>query len=94
MIEFELDEDNYPTDKTLETIKKWEGSFNELLENIRQTFPYFGSCEETSPGVYSIATGGWSGCESIIGALKENKLFWLNHWEQSTRGGLYIFDLN
>lgn len=38
-----------------------------------------------------IATGGWSGNESVIDALKANRFFWALSNVASFRGGLYIF---
>jgi hypothetical protein len=39
------------------------------------------------------STGGWSGHEELIGHLKET-YFWMFCWEQSRRGGHYIFEIN
>lgn len=38
------------------------------------------------------STGGWSGNESIIGAMQKNRMVWNFLWEQSRRGGHYVFD--
>lgn len=38
-----------------------------------------------------LATGGWSGNESLIAAWKRNRVAWMMTWELSARGGLYIF---
>ena len=38
-----------------------------------------------------MATGGWSGNESIISSLQDNIMFWSMYWESSHRGGLFIF---
>jgi hypothetical protein len=42
---------------------------------------------------YNISTAGWSGNESIIYAMQENRMMWCLNWEQSRRGGHYIFEL-
>lgn len=40
---------------------------------------------------YRVATCGWSGNESIIGALQENYMFWAFSWFMHVAGGLYVF---
>lgn len=41
-----------------------------------------------------LATAGWSGNESIIGALDANHMFYSMHWYMSARGGLHIYRFN
>ena len=84
----------YPTDEELDTITKWDaqdikGCFEYMAE--LWAYPEYFTLED---GKYHVSTGGWSGNEDIIGALKDNLLVWLFTWEQSRRGGHYIFDLN
>lgn len=40
-----------------------------------------------------LSTGGWSGNESIIQALKENFIFWAMRWKKHQRGGHYWFEI-
>jgi len=39
------------------------------------------------------ATGGWSGNEDVLTALKANAVFWALCWESSSVGGLHVFRL-
>lgn len=91
-----LDEDGYPTTADLDRIREWEiksgADLQDLWSFVRSlwSYPeYF--CEDN--GQWSISTGGWSGNEDVIAALQGNWTFWLLCWQQSRRGGHYIFDL-
>ena len=44
--------------------------------------------------VLNLSTGGWSGNEDIMVALKSNKWFHCFYWVQSRRGGHYIFEFD
>jgi hypothetical protein len=41
--------------------------------------------------IYSISTGGWSGNESLIGAMERNFICWSQTFVQMRRGGHYVF---
>lgn len=101
-----LDRDGYPTDEALDIIREWtfQMSDRELFDFIKSFWwmPEFGwkECEAIDEltgdtnHCYYLSTGGWSGNESIIEAMQENKwMFWHLHWVQSRRGGHYIFEL-
>jgi len=87
---------DYPDDDQLQKIKNWlvigDDSFLALMEYVRGLWQY-ADCGywKQDGGVFTIATAGWSGNEDIISALKENTMFWLCYWQQSTRGGKYVF---
>ena len=92
----ELDDDGYPTDETLENIEKWGlfDGFSNLLESIAPLMSEYGRCEiNKSKGVWEVATGGWSGNESIIRSLQGNYVFWALRWELSKKGGYYEFSI-
>ena len=101
-----LDEDGYPTDHALELIENWpfrdaRGCF-EFVKDLWYSADY-GWRETDEPHEiwpermvhrYYISTCGWSGNESIIRALENNKNWiWTLNWVQSRRGGHYIFEL-
>ena len=50
-------------------------------------------CERDLVVKFYYSTGGWSGHEEIIREL-EKTWFWVFYWEQSRRGGHYIFEIN
>lgn len=100
----ELDADCYPTNESLQAIVEWQGSARDLLDAVGKVWNLrsWGWEERTVPDElrpgrfvrrYNISTAGWSGNESLIGAMQENTLFWIIAWVQSRRGGHYIFEV-
>jgi hypothetical protein len=91
--------DGYPEEHELEKIRSWEirdkQSLDEMIEFIKSVWwsPDFGFKTDDDGKLY-LSTGGWSGNEDIIDAMDKNHIFWWFCWEQSRRGGHYIFDLN
>ena len=96
----------YPTEETEEVIRKWgcvgKDSKLALMEYVKKAWwmPEWGWSEENGVNDlgnlahrYKISTGGWSGNERLIGAMKDNFLFWSLAWIQSRRGGHYIFEV-
>ena len=105
-VEFELDNDGYPEEATLSAIAYWthEQGYGVLLAKIKEiwkwddyfTGPTMGSrkiAADRGKFFYHLSTGGWSGNEDIIGALRRNTLFWITCWESSKRGGHYEFSI-
>ena len=92
-IEPTFDADGYPTDDTLDTIKGWNfGDNAALMRYIRSAWSDVGRVWESGREIH-MATGGWSGNESIIQAMMENHVFWAMCWASSTRGGKYVFEI-
>jgi len=105
MADFTFDEDGYPTDESLDIITKWplaptdtEGWFAFIKSGwTYRDVGYWTESMHTEERVlgdqyqYAISTGGWSGNESIIMAMQENRVLWSITWEMSANGGHYIF---
>jgi len=88
-----MDEHGYPTQSELDKIKSWSWEdFTGLMDYIKYLWKYPQYWEQND-NEYSISTGGWSGNEDIIQAMKENIMFWSCCWYQSTRSGHHIFKL-
>lgn len=97
-----VDDGGYPTEEFLGRIEKWDvlkGKNSALMKFIKRYWRYSSAgfwSEKEREGYgteYKISTGGWSGNEAIIEALKNNRLFWNLYWIQSRRGGHYIFEV-
>lgn len=102
------DKDGYPTDEELETIKKWliiseqptkEDIFNNLLnlisyvESLWRTPDWgFELSKEEEYFELELHTGGYSGNELIMDALRANHIFWSMTWVETVRGGHYVFE--
>ncbi len=98
-----VDDDGYPTDDALEVIEKWHWDdvpgwfkFIEEIWSYPDRVKYFERehdwKKETNRYV-GLSTGGWSGNESIIHAMKQNNLLWTVTWYMSKRGGYHEFQV-
>ena len=79
MIEPEFDADGYPTETTLKLIENWpHTNFVELIEFVKKAwrYPHYFMMDEQDENLLCVSTGGWSGNESLIGAMKANVVFW------------------
>jgi len=86
-----VDSDGYPTDAFIE----WLKSETDARIAIEAAADYFNECgygsAQIKGGMLHLATGGWSGCEDVIGALNANFCA-MQRWESHHRGGLWVFD--
>jgi hypothetical protein len=97
--EFLTDQDGYPSGQTLTVIEDW--AYTDIAGLIQFISPYFkqhgavlDGCEpDIDENLIALSTGGWSGCEDIIGAMKNNQVMWAVHWFSSRRGGHHKFAL-
>lgn len=95
-----MDPDGYPDEEELTRIETWDAAdLLGLLRFVRSLWwmPDWGWSEvlsATFPRVrFDLSTGGWSGNESLIEALKKNLYFWASCWVSSRRGGHYEFEV-
>lgn len=96
MTEPTFDKDGYPTEETLDAIKQWPHTdFAGLMDFCGEAWHWPKCWERLFNGRrIEASTGGWSGNESIINALCENEFFfWTMCWQESKRGGHYVFEL-
>ena len=94
-------EDEYPTEEALRRLSTIDNPKDALDDALALWNDVYGSAsEELRPHerehlgdgrFIRFATGGWSGNESIIAALQENRFAWLMTWYLSSRGGLHLF---
>jgi len=86
----------YPSEPELKEIEKWpmEKGWNELLDFVWSIWEYadIGYCRKIGSRFW-FSTGGWSGNEEIIGAMKNNWMFWSMCWYSSRRGGHFRFQV-
>lgn len=98
MKELKLDVWGYPSKQTLKNIREWgakDFEFISLMEAIRPIWRHAEHGYFRRKGrTFWLSTAGWSGNESIIVALQENKnLFWYLNWVSSRRGGHFKFHI-
>lgn len=87
----------YPTEKELKFIEEWSGHMlPEFLDYIETHWhwPRWGFKKHGKRIIrLELHTGGWSGNEEIIAALRKSwrGMFWFIFWRKSIRGGHYYF---
>lgn len=87
-----FDSNGYPTEQAYLRISCYQGT------DVNEWLDYCVACWNTTYGAVrqhgadvEFATGGWSGNETIAGAMEENFLMRAISWESSHRGGLHIY---
>jgi hypothetical protein len=84
----------YPSDHALKAIKNWDfQDIGALMEFIREHWAFADVSWKQKGKKFSISTVGWSGNESLIGAMHANVMFWSLCWLESKRGGHYKFEV-
>lgn len=91
LITLEFDASGYPTDRTLEQIEKVDfiPNLDDIMDCLSPAFAVYGKCEREDSGLWTVCTGGWSGCESIVHAMQSNSYIWPVYWVLSKRGGYF-----
>lgn len=103
----ELTDGDYPTDETLARIRNaptprealelaerawhWDGWATRALRPEELAMVCRHDRDDATYDWFRFATGGWSGNESIISALKRNPLATGLCWKLSASGGLHIY---
>ena len=97
-----MTKDGYPMEAELSGIRKWKIrtpqdaiDLVEYIETLWQyaTCGYFVVFNKSDSIEVKMSTAGWSGNEDIIGALRDNMMFWVLYWQKSERGGHYTFSI-
>lgn len=88
-----LDGAGYPTEAVLGLIEGWPyADARGCLEIVRALWRYPERATRRGRR-YRFSTGGWSGNEDLIAALRNNFVIWGQCWQSSHRGGLHLFEV-
>lgn len=90
-----MPKDNYPTEQELERVREFNALDREGIIDFLRSIWNWADWGVKVSGKHvlklELHTGGWSGNEEIISALKDNHVFWALYWECSKRGGHFYF---
>jgi hypothetical protein len=96
----EYNEDGYPTDESLTAIETFVGTPEALIEYATALLKVGSHTVEDGFDDWpqqvkrvTFVTGGWSGAESVLGALSYHTIFHRLFWESSHRGGMEIYEI-
>ena len=88
----------YPTDEYLEYIRKFDATngkgfdlLMDILENWWMSYGVKVQRKYRGERKVFLSTGGWSGNEDMIYALRENEYFWMLYYFSHQVGGHYVF---
>ena len=91
------DGDGYPTDAAIAKLESFRGTAEEMAGYIQSLMRNGGAKVEDYLDEWNrehkrltLVSMGWSGCESVIGAL-DGTMFHYLFWESSFRGGLHTY---
>jgi hypothetical protein len=90
----------YPTQEDIDAIIKWDFDvvgIKHFLDFIRSVWwmPDWGFIMSGKRILkLQLHTGGWSGNEDIIGAMRQNFIFWGMCWTETYRGGHHYFRID
>ena len=93
-----VDADGYPTEYAIERMLNCEGTPRQFVDFVSSMWwmdlTSFKRDLEASEPCYrwSLATGGWSGNETIISEMRET-FFYMNFWAVARRGGGFDFEI-
>ena len=83
---------DYPDEEDLERLEKWKCELDEIGEWLRFAANIYKYSVTIYDGhLYVFVTGGWSGNESIMAAMKRNWMMHAISWQSSCSGGLHIY---
>lgn len=92
-----FDKDGYPAEETLAAIRKWpftdRDGFWKFVEGAWSDYGHVKEIRSLN-GIphLELVTGGWSGNESVMGAIRENMVLHSMCWVKSERGGLHVYE--
>lgn len=88
-----MNSDAYPSEAVKTKIEDWPTRNNAgLARYIVEVWHPMGYAKYAN-GQLRLMTGGWSGNEQLVDALKNNVFFWAACWVKSERGGLFVFKI-
>ena len=88
------DQNGYPTEEELRGVREWDYKDARGLAEYLKEIWHWGDFAATLKWPHLVlVTGGWSGNEDIIEALRANLLWWSLYWLVHKSGGYYEFIL-
>ena len=93
-----IDDNGYPTESALVALDHFKGTPHDLAQHVIAMVREYGAfviddiADEWGRAAkrLTLVTGGWSGCEEVIGRLSET-MFHFSYWESSWRGGKHTY---